>query len=221
MADVCGPFAPLRPVVRERVLHRRDDGIVVQRHGPGFCFHDVTRVPFLLPWNHVVHDHRATGGHRFLDGRAAGLADDEMVDAEQARHQLGLATTFLGDDAEEASIRAEIQDLLGYLTDDLAESRTHRLAAWQAATEAGHALGIAQFLVGVADLAARQDQYEQAARLLAASVGVRGLPDRSHPDAARIERTARRHLGEARFAEVTREGMQTNWSQLVEDTLAS
>jgi hypothetical protein len=142
-------------------------------------------------------------------------------DAEQARHQLGLATTFLGDDAEEASIRAEIQDLLGYLTDDLAESRTHRLAAWQAATEAGHALGIAQFLVGVADLAARQDQYEQAARLLAASVGVRGLPDRSHPDAARIERTARRHLGEARFAEVTREGTQTSWPDLVEVTLAS
>jgi len=38
---------------------------------------------------------------------------------------------------------------------------------------------------------------------------------------ARIERTMRRHLGEARFAEVTREGMQTAWSQLVEVTLAS
>ena len=80
---------------------------------------------------------------------------------------------------------------------------------------------IAQILVGFADLALRYDQYEQAARLLAASVSVRGRPDRSQPDAARIEQAARRHLGEARFAEVTREGTQTSWSQLVEVTLAS
>jgi hypothetical protein len=50
---------------------------------------------------------------------------------------------------------------------------------------------------------------------------VRGLPDRSHPDAARIEQAARRRLGDARFAEATREGTQTNWSQLVAVTLAS
>jgi hypothetical protein len=50
---------------------------------------------------------------------------------------------------------------------------------------------------------------------------VRGLPHRSNPDAARIERTAQSHLGEARFAEVTQEGTQTSWSQLVEVTFAS
>jgi hypothetical protein len=38
---------------------------------------------------------------------------------------------------------------------------------------------------------------------------------------ARIEQAARRHLGEARFAEATQEGMQTSWSQLATDTLAS
>ncbi len=76
-------------------------------------------------------------------------------------------------------------------------------------------------LVGVADLAVRLDQYEQAARLLAASTGVLGLSDRSHPDAARIEPDARRHLGEERFAEVTQEGTRTSWSELVEVTLAS
>jgi hypothetical protein len=80
---------------------------------------------------------------------------------------------------------------------------------------------IAQVIVGVADLAVRLGQYEQAARLLAASVGVRGGPDCSHPDAARIEQAARRHLGEARFAEVTREGTRAGWSELVEATLAS
>ena len=110
--------------------------------------------------------------------------------------------------------------MLGYLADDLSEARTHRVAACQAASEAGHAPLIAQVLVGVADLALRLDQYEQAARLLAASAGVRGLPDRSHPDAARIERT-RGRLGEARFAEATQEGTQTSWSQLVAVTLAS
>ena len=97
----------------------------------------------------------------------------------------------------------------------------HRAAAWQAASEAGYAPLIAQALVGFADLALRRDEYEQAARLLAASVSVRGAPDRSHPDVARIEQAARRRLGEARFAEATAEGTRTSWSQLVEVTLAS
>ena len=141
-------------------------------------------------------------------------------DAEEAYHQLGVATTMLGDEAERADIRAVTHDLLGYLAGDLSEARTHRAAACQAASEAGHALLIAQVLVGVADLALRCDQYEQAARLLAASAGVRGLPDRSHPDVARIEQAARHRLGEARFAEAAREGTQTSWSQLVAVTLA-
>ena len=99
--------------------------------------------------------------------------------AEEAYRQLGVATTMLGDEAEQANIRAVTHDLLGYLADDLGEARAHRAAAFQAASEAGHAPLIAQVLVGVADLALRCDQYEQAARLLAASASVRGLPDRS------------------------------------------
>src|SRR5580692_1581538 len=142
-------------------------------------------------------------------------------DAQQARHQLGVATAFLGDDAEQASIRAELHDVLGYLADDLDQVRTHRVAAWQAASESGLVPLIAQVIVGVADLAVRLGQYEQAARLLAASVGVRGQPDRSRPDIVGIEQAARLHLGEARFAEVTREGAQASWSELVEVTLAS
>jgi tetratricopeptide (TPR) repeat protein len=141
-------------------------------------------------------------------------------DAEEARHHLGVATTLPGYDAEQAYMRAELHDVLGYLAGDLSEARTHRVAAWQAASEAGIAPLIAKVIVGVADLAVRLGQYEQAARLLAASVVVRGLPDRSHPDAARIEQTARRHLGEARFAEVTGEGTQASWSELVKVTLA-
>ncbi|MBV9451371.1 MAG: AfsR/SARP family transcriptional regulator, partial [Streptosporangiaceae bacterium] len=141
--------------------------------------------------------------------------------AEEARRQLGVAAAILGDDAEQAGIRAVTHDLLGYLAGDLSEARAHRAAACQAASEAGHAPMIAQVLVGVADLALRGGQYEQAARLLAASAGVRGLPDRSHPDVARIEQAARHRLGDARFAEATREGTQTDWSELVTVTLAS
>lgn len=153
------------------------------------------------------------------------LAQAELArwrgDAEQARRQLGVATAMLGHDAERAQVRALVQDLAGYLAGDLDEARAHRAAAVEAASEVGHALLTARILVGVADLALRREQYEEAARLLAASAGVRGLSDRSQPDAARIERTARRHLGEARFAEVTREAAQTSWPQLVEVTLAS
>jgi tetratricopeptide (TPR) repeat protein len=141
--------------------------------------------------------------------------------AEEAYQQLGVAATMLGDEAERANIRVVTHDLLGYLADDLSEARTYRVAACQAASEGGHAPMIAQVLVGVADLALRCEQYEQAARLLTASAGVRGLPDRSHPDVARIEQTARHRLGDARFAEAAQEGTQTSWSQLVAVTLAT
>jgi predicted ATPase/DNA-binding SARP family transcriptional activator len=142
-------------------------------------------------------------------------------DVDEVHRQLAIATPMLGDDAEQAYVRAGIQDLLGYLAEDLDEARAYRAAACQAAAEAGHALLIAQVLVGVADLALRRDQYEQAARLLAASTSVRGLLDRSQPDVARIEQAARSRLGEPKFAEAAREGTETSWDQLVEVTLAS
>ena len=142
-------------------------------------------------------------------------------DAEEAYRQIGVAATMLGDTAEQANIRAVTNDLLGYLADDLSRARAYHAAAWQAASEAGHAPAIAQVLVGIADLALRDDQYEQAARLLAASTAVRGGPDLSHPDAGRIERTVRSRLGDTRFAEAAREGTQTSWSELVTVTLAA
>jgi DNA-binding SARP family transcriptional activator len=142
-------------------------------------------------------------------------------DAEQAHRQLDVATAMLGGDAEQANVRAVTEDLLGYLAEDLDEAREHRVAAFAAASEGGHAPLIAQVIVGIADLALRDEQYEQSARLLAASAGVRGLPDRSQPDVARIEQAARRRVGDARFAEATREGTQTSWRRLVTDTLTA
>ncbi|GAB2975767.1 BTAD domain-containing putative transcriptional regulator [Saccharothrix stipae] len=142
-------------------------------------------------------------------------------DTEEARRQLCVMTTELGDEARRANIRGVTHDLLGYLTDDLDEARAHCAAACEAAAEAGHAPLIARVLVGVADLALRRDEHAQAARLLAASAGVRGLRDRSQPDVARIERAARNRLGDARFAEAVREGTGTSWSELVAVTLAT
>nr|WP_204341712.1 BTAD domain-containing putative transcriptional regulator [Micromonospora terminaliae] len=140
---------------------------------------------------------------------------------EEAYQQLAIGTTLLGDDAEQPSIRAATHHQLGCLAGALGEARTHHAAACRAAAEAGHAPLVAQVLVGVADLALRGEDFEQAARLLGASAGVRGLPDRSHPDVARIEQAARSRLGDTRYAEAAREGAQTNWSELVTVTLAS
>src|SRR5262249_41549546 len=90
-------------------------------------------------------------------------------DAGEARHRLGVAASLMGDDAEQANIRAGIHDKRGYLAGDLREARTLRVGAWQAASEAGHAFLIARVLVGGADLALRRGQYEQAGGPLPAS----------------------------------------------------
>jgi hypothetical protein len=139
-------------------------------------------------------------------------------DTGQARRQLGVAATML--DPRQPNFQAITHDLLGYLAEGLDEAREHRVAALRAASQAGHATLIAQVIIGIADLALRGERYEQAARLLAASAGVRGLPDRSQPEVARIEQATRRRLGEARFAEATREGAQASWHELAEATLA-
>ncbi|MEV4310733.1 BTAD domain-containing putative transcriptional regulator [Actinocrispum sp. NPDC049592] len=141
-------------------------------------------------------------------------------DAEQARRHLRDATAMLGKAAERPNPRATTQDLLGYLAEDLGTAREHRAAAVKAATEAGNAPQIARILVGVADLALRQEEFEQAARLLAAAESVRGLRDRSQPDVDRIEQAARSRLGDTRFAEATQEGLRADWNELAAVTLA-
>jgi tetratricopeptide (TPR) repeat protein len=141
-------------------------------------------------------------------------------DAEEARRQVDIVLSTLGEEAKLPNVRATTHSLLGYLADDLAEAREHFALACAAASEAGIAPMIAQVLVGIADLALRLERYEQAARLLAASAGVRGLPDRTQPDVARIELETLSRLGEAQFAEATREGAQADWNELVAEALA-
>jgi predicted ATPase/DNA-binding SARP family transcriptional activator len=137
-------------------------------------------------------------------------------DLEEARRQLAVATVLLGDDAEAGNVVATVQDLLGYLAPSAEEARAHRVTAFRAASAAGIAPQIAGVLVGIADLALRREQFEQAARLLAASDAVRGLPVHGHPDVDRISDAVRRRLGSG-FAEAA----VSDWRELAEVTLAS
>ncbi|MFD4431959.1 BTAD domain-containing putative transcriptional regulator [Nocardia sp. NPDC058497] len=162
-------------------------------------------------------------------GWPTALAEVALVRAELARWngdtalvrgQIDLVRTLVGRDAEQPIVSAMMQDMLGYVADGIDEARAHHGAAFRAASAAGHAPLLAQVLVGIADLALRAEQYEQAARLLAASTATRGLPDLSQPDTARIERTARHRLGDKGFTEAMREGALASRPELVALTLA-
>ncbi|QLY34144.1 AfsR/SARP family transcriptional regulator [Nocardia huaxiensis] len=139
-------------------------------------------------------------------------------DTAEASRRLDLATTMLGDEAKYPHNSAMINNLRGYLATDLDQARTHHAVAFRSASEAGHAPLISLVLLGVADLALRDGQTEHAVQLLAASTKIRGLPDRSLPDAARIEREARNRLGDTGFTEAM--GAESDWQELVATTLA-
>ncbi|NUR71471.1 MAG: AfsR/SARP family transcriptional regulator, partial [Hamadaea sp.] len=127
----------------------------------------------------------------------------------------------LGDAERADSSRGAVMDLYGYLSEDLDEARAYRTEALRAVMEYQHPPAVAEVLVGIADLALRRGQYEQAARLLAASERVRGTPDRSHPDVSRIAGETRNRLGENAFTEATDDGRRQDWHELAEITLAS
>jgi predicted ATPase/DNA-binding SARP family transcriptional activator len=166
---------------------------------------------------------------------AAGIAwPDALADLELAKAQLArwrgepdkarqcLATvrTMLGNAEIGDSFHAATMDLYGYLTEDLDQARAYRDEAFRAAAKTTYPPLIAASLIGIADLALRQGQYEQAVRLLAVADGVRGTPDRSQPDASRIVADTRSRLGETVFAEATRDGQRRDWRELAEITLA-
>ncbi|WP_256862796.1 hypothetical protein [Microbispora sp. GKU 823] len=140
---------------------------------------------------------------------------------DKAHEHLARVRAVLDDAERSDSVHAAIMDLYGYLTEDLDKARAYRTEALHAVMKYEHPPTIAEVLVGIADLALRQGDHEQAARLLAASEGVRGTPNRSHPDVSRIAAEARNRLGEAVFAEAIRDGRRRDWRELAEITLAS
>jgi ATP/maltotriose-dependent transcriptional regulator MalT len=145
----------------------------------------------------------------------AGLA---MAKAELARWQGDLDAARAELARAEAAVRhitvhpvfsAMSLDSHGYLdalAGDLGSARTKRAEALALAVGSRHAPTVARVLIGVADLALHQGLPHDAARLLAASVAVRGTPDLSSPDAARVAEAARAALGEQEFTEAARRG---------------
>ncbi|MBG0816457.1 AfsR/SARP family transcriptional regulator [Planomonospora sp. ID82291] len=138
---------------------------------------------------------------------------------EVARRHLATVRAML-DDERIGRIRAKAMDMYGYLAEDLESSRAYRAEALRAVAGTAFPPMLAGVLVGIADLALRRGQDEQAVRLLAAGDAVRGAPDRSQPDACRIAAQARGRLGEALFAEAVREGRRRDWRELAEIALA-
>jgi hypothetical protein len=169
---------------------------------------------------------RCAGGIAWPDALAElALAKAQLArwrgEPDKAHQHLATVRAMLDNAEIGDSVRAKTMDLYGYLTDDLDKARAHRAEAFRAAVETTYPPLIAEVLIGIADLALRQGQYEQAVRLLAASDGVRGTPDRSLPDVSRITADTRNRLGETVFTEATRAGLRRDWRELAEITLAS
>ncbi|KAA2255444.1 AfsR/SARP family transcriptional regulator [Solihabitans fulvus] len=131
-------------------------------------------------------------------------------DPGAARTQLARAESVMSRHlAVNVVFRVILLDSLGYLdasAGDLASAAAHRADALAMALRSTSAPLLGQVLVGVADLALCQGKPREAARLLAAGAAVRGAPDLSLPDAARVEAAARAALGDAEFAEAARRG---------------
>ncbi|MFJ6480924.1 AfsR/SARP family transcriptional regulator [Streptomyces sp. NPDC091682] len=150
----------------------------------------------------------AAGWPEALAMMAHGKADLARWNGEpaSARAELARAREAVREVAVHPVFEVVVLDSLAYLDaadGELAAARAHRAEALELAVACGHAPTLAQVLVGVADQAVRLDRPREAARLLAAALAVRGGPDHSRPDAARVEGAARAALGDA-FEEYAR-----------------
>ncbi len=144
----------------------------------------------------------AAGWPEALAMMAHGKADLARWNGEpaSARAELARAKEAVREVAVHPVFEVVVLDSLGYLDaadGELAAARAHRAQALELAVACGHAPTLAQVLVGVADQAVRLDRPREAARLLAAALAVRGGPDHSRPDAARVEDAVRAALGDA------------------------
>jgi predicted ATPase/DNA-binding SARP family transcriptional activator len=104
-----------------------------------------------------------------------------------------------------ARVGAE-QGWLDLVEGDLESARTRHAEALEVAMRSKHPPTVSDVLIAIADLALHQGNPREAARLLAAGDAVRGVPDLSNPDAARVEAAARAALGEREFTEAASRG---------------
>ncbi|MFG2751269.1 hypothetical protein [Streptomyces xanthophaeus] len=147
-------------------------------------------------------DAEAAGWPEAIAATAHGGAELARWRGESAvaRARLDRAQEALREVAVHDAFRAMVLDSLAHLDaadGHLEGARARRAEALELAVGTMHAPTVAQMLVGVADQAVRLDRPEEAARLLAAALAVRGGPDLSLPDAGRVEEAARATLGGA------------------------
>jgi predicted ATPase/DNA-binding SARP family transcriptional activator len=140
-------------------------------------------------------------------------------DLATARAHLTRAVEVAEDAGSVRPFRAITYASLGYLASaagDLAAARAHheRAVAYALPTKDGPV--IAQTVAGLADLALREGDPERAATLLGASEALRGAPDRSVPDEARVAAAASAVLGEPKYGAAFQRGRRLSLATLDE-----
>ncbi|MFI6075501.1 BTAD domain-containing putative transcriptional regulator [Actinoplanes sp. NPDC051343] len=123
---------------------------------------------------------------------------------DEARAAVAVAAERMENPTFAPQFRAQTRSTMGSIeaaAGDFSAARSHHAAALRLAVASRDQPVIAFALVGVADLALRQGDPEQAAFLLGAADAVRGSRDRSVPDTDRIIVQARAALGDAGFAD--------------------
>ncbi|GAA2105085.1 AfsR/SARP family transcriptional regulator [Actinomadura alba] len=130
-------------------------------------------------------------------------------DHREARRRMHRALSLIGNFEPSHQLRAVVASGLGLVQaaegDVEAASATHAKALVDGVTSNDGPV-IAQVLVGFADLALRQGDPERVALLLGASEAVRGMPDLSQPDGARLAAEARAALGTRDFTTACEQG---------------
>jgi predicted ATPase/DNA-binding SARP family transcriptional activator len=140
-------------------------------------------------------------------GYATIALQDGMLD--EAREHLRRASALVDATTFAPQFRAVVRMVQGLVegaAGDLALAREMHTEAMAIAVESKDSPIVAMVLVGFADLALRDGDPVRAARMLGASVAVRGSVDRSVPEVDAIEVQARAALGDAGFALAYRSG---------------
>jgi predicted ATPase/DNA-binding SARP family transcriptional activator len=146
------------------------------------------------------------------------LARWEGCRAEARRH-MDQAMTLINEFAGPPHFRALIASGLGHLDagdGDVTRAGARHAEALKDAVSVMDAPIIAHVLVGFADLAERRGDLGGVAELLGACHGIRGMPDRSQPDAVRLDERARTALG----AEAAASAHERGQTMTLDDVLA-
>ncbi len=133
------------------------------------------------------------------------VARTELARAAELAHRYSLAPQLL----------ASIDTMRGFVAaaeGDLTAARRYHREAFATGQTSRDAPVIALTLVGLADLALHEGDAARAAELLGASVAVRGTPDLTIGEAARIESAARAALGDDAYQAAYRRGRSVTMS---------